>query len=186
MERPCWTLNHATDGIGPSYPQLEGFSVPLAPAHDAAFNDLPDGRLPDDLAFPKAVLAPRAKATDLLSTVWSGLFGLLVSDRLRAVLDRFRLQPHRYYPAPLEQRKRAIGGYWWLYLPAPDLPLTDELSPAEAEAIIASDPVVGNVDFLRVYYPSRYRNCYVSGSVRSGLEAAGVTGIRFGTAKLFR
>ncbi|HVL12955.1 MAG TPA: hypothetical protein VM529_10345, partial [Gemmata sp.] len=115
-----------------------------------------------------------------------GLFGLLVSDRLRGVLDRFRLPPHRYYPAPLEHRKRAVGGYWWLYLPAPDLPLTDEMPPAEAEAVIAADPALGTVDVLRLYAPARYRNCYVGGPVRAELEAAGVTGIRFGTAKLFR
>jgi hypothetical protein len=186
VERPCWTLNHATDGIGPAYPQLRGFAAPLAPAHDAALDDLPYGQLPDDMAFPTAILAPGATRTDLVSTNWSGLFGFLVSDRLRGLLDRFRLPLHRYYPAPLEHRKRAVSGYWWLYLPAPDLPLTDEMAPAEVEAVIAADPVLGAVDVLRVYAPARYGYCYIGGAVRAALEAAGVTGVRFGTAKLFR
>jgi hypothetical protein len=187
LERPCWTLNHATDGIGRAYPQLQGFPTPLAPAHDAALDDLPHGRrLPDDMTFPTAVLAPGAKCTDLISTNMSGLFGFLISERLRRLLDQFRLHLHQYFPAPLEQRKRSVGVYWWLYLPDPDLPLTDEMSPVEAEAVIAADPVLGAVDVLRVYAPPRYRNCYVGGPVRAALEAAGVTGVRFGTAKLFR
>lgn len=186
MERLCWTLNHATDGIGRAYPQLQGFAAPLAPPHDAALDELPHGRLPDDLTFPTAVLAPGAKRTDLVSTVWSGLFGFLVSDRLRGLLDQFRLPPHRYFPAPLEHRKRAVGGYWWLYLPAPDLPLTDQMVPAEAESVLAADPVFGAVDLLRLYTPARYSYCYLGEPVRAALEDAGVTGVRFGTAKLFR
>jgi hypothetical protein len=187
MEKPCWTLNHATDGIGRVYPQLKGFPRPLAPAHDADLDDLPHGRpLPDDLAFRTAVLAPDAICTDLISTTWSGLFGFLVSDRLRGLLGRFQLPPHQYFSAPLEQRKKAVGGYWWLYLPAPDLPLTDGMTPAEAEAVITADPVLGAADVLRVYSPPRYVNCYVGGPVRAAMEGAGVTGVRFGTAKLFR
>jgi hypothetical protein len=186
VERPCWTLNHATDGIGRVYPQLEGFAAEFAPGHAEALAELPRGRLPDDMAFPVAVLARGAKPTDLLSSVTTGNFGFLVSDRLRFALDGFRLPPHRFFAAPLEHRGRPIGAYWWLHLPQPDLPLGEDTPPGEAESVISADPVVGTADLLRVYSPSRYRNCFVSGAVRAALEAAGITGVRFGTAKVFR
>lgn len=186
MERPCWTLNHATDGIGRSFPQLQGFSVAFVPSHDAALDELPRGQLPDDMAFPLAILARGAKPTDLISSVRTGNFGFLISDRFRAVLDGFRLAPHTYYPAPLEHKGREVGVYWWLHFPGPDLPLTEDTLPGEAEAVITGDPVVGTAQVLRLYWPSRYRNCYLSAPVRAALESAGITGVRFGTAKVFR
>ncbi len=72
MEKPCWTWNHATDGIGSAQPQLRGFATPLASAHAAAHNDLPDGQLPDGRGFPTTVFAPGARCIDLVITTRSG------------------------------------------------------------------------------------------------------------------
>lgn len=185
MERPCWTLNDATDGIG-RYPQLEGFLAEFARGHSNALDELPRGNLPDDMAFPVALLAARAKRTDMISTVRTGNFGYLISQRFRDVLEAFQLPPHRLYPASLEHRRRAVDGYWWLHLPQPDLLLGEEMPPKAVEAVISADPVVGTVDMLRLYYPARYRYCFVSGPLRTALETAGVTGVRFGTAKVFQ
>ncbi len=188
MNRPCFTLNHATDGIGRRFPQQEGWAGEFSAETAAALNGrLPGASFPTSIILPPTVIFGSAKLTDLISTCWQGrVLGLLVSERVRTIVERFRLPPHHFYPAPIEHRRRAIGGYSWLHLPAQALPLDEETSPEVAEALIAADAVVGTTDLFRLSAPTRYCYCYVSGQLRDSLDAANVTGIRFGTAKIFR
>ena len=112
--------------------------------------------------------------------------GYLVSPRLRALLEQFTLPAHRFYPVPMTHRGKPVAGYSWLQLPGPRLPLTEGSSAAEAEAAITAVPELAGVDLLRLYRPSRFAYCFVSDPLRRAVEAAGITGVRFGTAKLFR
>jgi hypothetical protein len=136
--------------------------------------------------FRTIVITASARLTDLISSAPNRNAGLLVSERFRAVLAAFALPPHRYYPLPMKHRLKPVGGYWWLHLPQPSVRLEEETPLAEAEARIAVDPVVGAADLLRFYRPSRFGYCFVSGPLREAMETARLTGIRFGTAKLFR
>lgn len=70
-------------------------------------------RMPD-YGQPLQGLALRqaAKLTDLVD---AGLLrGQLVSERLRRLLEGFRLPRHRYFEATFTRQNHFIGGYWWL------------------------------------------------------------------------
>jgi hypothetical protein len=101
-------------------------------------------------------------------------------------LEQFALPPHRFYPVPAIHRGKPIPGYFWLQLPQPRLRLTEAMSPTQVEERIASVPALAALDLLRLYFPERYAYCFISNPLRSALEAAKITGVRFGTAKLFR
>jgi hypothetical protein len=150
-------------------------------------HQLPDNRLPDfEPNFRTVVLARTAKPTDLISSAPIRNTGLLVSGRFRKVLESFALPLHRFYPVPVAHRDSPIGDYWWLQLPQPGIPLDEGTPLDEVEARLAADPILGPVDLLRFYRPTRLAYCFVSGPLREAMESAGLTGIRFGTAKLFR
>lgn len=186
MRGPCWTLNYATEGIGRTYPQHQE----MGPGYDYdaadSVHQLPDDVLPDfEPNFNTVVIHGHAKLTDMLSSAPIKNTGYLVSPKLRELLGRFALPPHRYYPVPMTHRGKLVAGYCWLQLPEPRLPLTEGSSVAEAEAAITAAGQAG-VDLLRLYRPSRFSYCFVCDPLRRAMEAAGVTGVRFGTAKLFR
>src|SRR5262245_28863084 len=83
-------------------------------------------------------------------------------------------------------RRRPVAGYCWLQLPEPRLPLDEGSSVGAAEAAIGSARELAPLDLLRLYRPTRFAYCFVSDPLRRAVEPAGVTGVRFGTAKLFR
>jgi len=82
--------------------------------------------------------------------------------------------------------KNKVVGYCWLQLPEPRLSLTESSSVAEVEAAVVAVPELARLDLLRLYRPSRFAYCFVSDPLRRAIELAGITGIRFGTSKLFR
>jgi hypothetical protein len=187
MRRPCWTLNHATDGIGRAYPQHQV----MGPGYDFAAPDsvhrLPYDSLPEfEPNFNTVIVHGHARLTDLLSSAPVRNTGYLVSWRLRAVLERFALPPHRFYPVPATHRHKPVEGYFWLQLPEPRLPLTEGSTVEEAEAVVAAATELASLDLLRLYRPTRFAYCFVSDPLRRAMEGAKVTGVRFGTAKLFR
>lgn len=187
MQGPCWTLNNASDGIGRTYPQHQGmggvydFDAPNS-VHKLPYDALPDFE-PD---FGTVVIHGHAKLTDLLSSAAIINTGFLVGPRLRAVLEQFALPPHRFYPVPMTHRNKPVSGYCWLQLPEPRLPLNEGSSVAEAEAAITAVPELALLDLLRLYRPTRFAYCFISDPLRRAMESAGITGVRFGTAKLFR
>jgi hypothetical protein len=136
--------------------------------------------------FNTVLIHGQAKLTDLLSSAAIIDTGFLVSARLRGLLEQFTLPLHRFYPVPTTYRHKPVAGYFWLQLPEPHLALTEGSSVAEAEAAITGDPELAAVDLLRVYHPSRFAYCFVSDPLRRAIESAGITGVRFGTAKVFR
>lgn len=187
MRGPCWTLNNATEGIGRAYPQHQemgdgyDYGAPDS-VHKLRYDALPDF----EPNFSTVVIHGHSKLTDLLSSAPIMNSGYLVSARLRAVLEAFALPPHRFYPVPMTHRGKSVTGYCWLQLPEPPLPLTERSSVAEAEGAIVAVPELAALDLLRLYRPPRFAYCFVSDPLRRAMESAGVTGVRFGTAKLFR
>jgi hypothetical protein len=180
-------LNHATQGVGRTYPQHQE----MGPKYDYdapdSVHQLPYDGFPDfEPNFRTVVIEPSAKLTDLISSAPIRSTGLLVSERFNGVLESFTLPPHRFYPVPMTHKKKPVKGYWWLQLPQPKVDLEESTPLAEAEACIEADPVYGAADLLQFYRPNRFSYCFVSAPLRAAIEAARLTGIRFGTAKLFR
>jgi hypothetical protein len=150
-------------------------------------HQLPSDTLPDfEPNFTTVVIHGHAKLSDLISSAPIRNTGYLVSYRLRAVLELFTLPVHRFYPVPAAHRGQPVSGYFWLQLPRPPLALTEGTSPEKAEELIASAPELASVDLLRLYRPERFAYCYLSDPLRSALESAKISGVRFGRAKLFR
>lgn len=56
----------------------------------------------------------------------------------------------------------------------------------QAETVIGATPELASLDLLRLYRPTRLAYCFVSGLLRQAMGLAGITGVRFGTSKLFR
>jgi hypothetical protein len=155
-------------------------------AQDSVYH-LPYDALPDfEPNFTTVVIHGHARLTDLISSAPIRNTGYLVSDRLRAVLERFALPPHRFYPVPASYRGKPVAGYFWLQLPEPRLRLAEDTSPAVAEQMIASVPELASLDMLRFYRPPRFAYCFLSDPLRQAMEAAKIIGVRFGRAKLFR
>ncbi len=183
MRGPCWTLNHATDGIGRAYPQHQvmgrGYDYDAPDSvHQLPYDAIPEFQ-PD---FDAVVVHGHARRTDLLSSAPIKNTGYHVSPRLRAVLERFALPPHRFYPVSMTHRGRPVAGYCWLQLPGPRLPLSEGSSVTEVEAVIAAAGLTA-LDLFRLYRPARFAYCFVSDPLRRAMEAVGATGVRFGTSQ---
>lgn len=187
MRSPCWTMNHATEGIGRAYPQHQGMRVGYDFGAPASVSNLSPDALPNfEPDFDTVTIHGHARLTDLLSTATIPPTGYLVSARLRDVLEQYALPPHRFFPVPATHRGKPVAGYAWLHLPGPTLKLTDSSSIEEAESAIGSSPNLSELDLLRLFRPARFAYCYVSDPLRRAVETAKITGVRFGTAKLFR
>src|SRR5262245_18246154 len=187
MRGPCWTLNHATEGIGGGYPQHQEMGRGYDYRAPGSVHRLSHDALPDfEPNFRTVIIHGQAKLTDLVSSAPIANTGFLVSARMQAVLEKFVMPVHRFYPVPDTQRGKTVEGYAWLHLPQPRLPLSESTSTEEAEQIIASIPELASLDLLRLYTPARFAYCFVSDPLRSAMESAKLTGVRFGRSKLFR
>lgn len=61
------------------------------------------------------ILHNRARFTDLLSEAVTGGGGLLVSPKLKSILEQFNLIPHHFYPAKVKH-KDSFYPYFWIHL----------------------------------------------------------------------
>ena len=64
--------------------------------------------------------------------------------------------------------------------------ISETMSIAEAEHTIRSNSAIAELDVLPIYWPIRFSYFFISQRLRSAIEHAGLTGIRFGASKLFR
>lgn len=185
MRGPCWTLNNDVD-VGRVYPQHQEMSRGYDYDAPNSIRHLPLDAIPNfEPNFNTVIIHGHAKLTDFLSSIMKDT-GYLVSARLRSVLEQFALPLHRFYSVPLTYRSKTVEGYCWLHLPEPRLSLTEGSSVAEAEAAITGSPELAALDLLRLYRPSRFAYCFISDALRRAMESAKITGVRFGTAKIFR
>jgi len=186
MRRPCSTLNHATEGIGRTYPQHQQMNAGYDYQAPNSVHRLPEDALPDfEPNFHTVVIHGHARLTDLLSSAPIRNTGFLLSGRLRAVLERFALPSHRFYPVPMIHRRKAVEGYYWLQIPEPPLALSQDTKVEAVEEMITSDPDLASLDLLRLYRPARYAYCLLSHPLRLAMELAKITGVRYGTSRLF-
>ena len=187
MRGPCWTLNCATEGIGRTYPQHQTMGPGYAYDAPNSVHKLPFDSLPDfDPNFDTIIIHGHAKLTDLLSTAPIRHTGYLVSSRLRGLFEEFKLPLHRFYPVPATHRGKPVNDYFWLQLPGLRLPLTDDSTIEELEAAINTESKFASLDLLRIHEPTQFAYCFVSDPLRRAMDSAKITGVRFGTAKLFR
>ncbi len=187
MRGPCSTLNEATDGIGGTYPQHQEMSRGYDYDAPNSVHHLLDDALPDfEPDFDTVVVHGHARMTDLISSAPIMDTGYLVGPRLRAVLERHALPRHRFYSVPMTYRGKPVAGYSWLQLTGPRVFVAEDATPAAAEAALSAVPDLAAVDLLRLYQPQRFAYCYVSAPLRRAMEAARITGVRFGNSRLFR
>ncbi len=79
------------------------------------------GKIPEyDLKLDGFLLEKYAKVTDFISL--GGLLrGFVISDRVRKILEEYRLPKHKFYPITFHQPSKVdksiqvVEGYWWFY-----------------------------------------------------------------------
>lgn len=70
------------------------------------------GEIPEEIPFLELEFEKKAKTTDLLST-YSPYFGIIVSEKLKKLLQTFRLPPHKFYPVNVINKNEIIPYYWF-------------------------------------------------------------------------
>jgi hypothetical protein len=117
MDRPWWTLTDGANADAGAWPQCESLGPGYEYAGPRSARRMPDDSLPSyDPDFGTSELEPAANLTDFISSCIH-LAGFLVRGRVRGLLGGFGLPAHRYYPAPVRFRGRAVGDYWWRHRP---------------------------------------------------------------------
>lgn len=181
-----YTFDNHFDGVG-IVPQHQTMGTGYDyDAHDSVHN-LPFDGLPEfEPNFNTVLLDEHAAVTDLISSAPIRNCGWLVSGRLRAVLDSFRLPCHRYFSLPVVHHDRTIPDYWWLQLPQPPVVIPADSTASHAEDIIRASDSLRDVAMFRLYRPARFAYCFVRQDLRTAMENAAITGVRFATSRLFR
>ncbi|MDJ1486359.1 hypothetical protein QNI16_38120 [Cytophagaceae bacterium YF14B1] len=79
------------------------------------------GIIPDfDLSLHGLELDPPAKHTDFIG-IMGPFRGFVISTKVKELIAKFHLPPHRFYPVTFHQKNRKtkqvqeVIGYWWLY-----------------------------------------------------------------------
>ncbi|WP_339682415.1 hypothetical protein [Gimesia maris] len=150
--------------------------------HQLPFDGLPDFA-PN---FNTVLLEDRAIVTDLISSAPIRNCGWLISGKFKSILETFTLPPHRFYPVPVVHRSTEIPDYWWLQLPQPPVSIPPEATCAEAEDQILDCEALHDVALFSLYRPPRFTGCYMRKELKAAIEAAGITGYRLSTPRLFR
>ena len=184
---PWSTLHHSVEGVGTSFPAHQT----MAPGYDYAAPDsirrIPPDDFPDfEPNFAYAILEDRAIPADLVSSAPFSGVGFLISDRFYELLGRFDLPPHRLFRCPVLHRDLELSNYGYLHVPHPPIEIDASASAAHAEQQVLADPALSSVDLLNLRRPSRFAYTFVTAPLRAAIEQAGLTGIRFGTSRLFR
>lgn len=148
---------------------------------------IPRDNLADfDPDFHYVQFESKAKRNDLIASAPIPHVGWIISDRFRDLLLQFALPPHRLYQLPVVQRGKSVDGYSYLHLPQVSTDLTETTTIQDAERQLESRDGILALDVIPIYTPIRFGYFFVSHSLRQAIESANLTGIRFGTSKLFR
>jgi hypothetical protein len=110
----------------------------------------------------------------------------LISRKLRTIFDQFNLGEHCLLEAPLKHRNKDLADFWFLFVAPVSLPVSNTASSEEVEELIQETQSLASVEIMNIDQPPRYAYCYIGDPLRHAIEEAKVTGIRFGTAKIFR
>ena len=187
MNIPWFTLNDDPQDAGCVYPPHQMMRVGYNYQADCSVHRIPCDRLANfDPDFDTVTFEPTAKLHDLMASAPIPNYGWLISHRFMALLSSHGLPTHRIYRLPVVQCGRRIDGYVWLHLPQSMNNISETMSIAEAEHTIRSNSAIAELDVLPIYWPIRFSYFFISQRLRSAIEHAGLTGIRFGASKLFR
>ena len=117
MAQEYYILKPAVDTpeTGNAYPAAESyddydFKGPHS-VHKLNFREFPD--FAPDIRFK---LAKGAKLTDMLSQAAISAHGFLISPRLKEAFEQFKIVPHQYYPATIEDHQGNLHQYFWMHL----------------------------------------------------------------------
>ena len=127
-----------------------------------------------------------ATRLDLIASAPIPHVGWIISDRFRDLILQFTLPPHRLYQLPVVQRGKSVDGYSYLHLPQVSTDLTETTTIQDAEKLLESRDEILALDVIPIYTPIRFGYFFVSHTLRQAIESVNLTGIRFGTSKLFR
>jgi hypothetical protein len=100
--------NRTDEEVGSVYPQVN--CITQEQAHNLYANEFPS--YDPELIFE---LNKNAKLTDVLSQAAISAQGLLVSDRMKSVLENHAIMKHRYYPVTIKMKNENFT-YYWLHL----------------------------------------------------------------------
>lgn len=101
--------------IGTEYPQIQTMGGTVDKnAPDSLYNVYSD-------AFPNFIpnlnyfiLHKNAKLTDVLSTAMIS-YGFVLNDKVKKILEQFKLPPHKFYPAIVEHKGTFYENYHWFF-----------------------------------------------------------------------
>lgn len=108
-----YTVKLSTDAkmIG-CFPQVD--CLTQFHAHQFKYDRFPD--FDPQLSFE---LEKKAKLTDVLSQASVSANGLLVNEKTKAILEKYTMSEHRFFPASVMDKKGKIHSeYYWLHLVA--------------------------------------------------------------------
>src|SRR5687767_9620224 len=95
--------------IGETYPQAQEAKMDVsvdAPNHLWKVS----GKLPEDVYIPTPILAPKAKPTDLISTVVLSRV-IVISDKLKSIFQKFARAGVQYFPIQVINQGKPVP-YW--------------------------------------------------------------------------
>ncbi len=88
---------------------------------DQGISDYILGKIPDyEIRLNGCILEKHAKLTDFISFAGSRK-DFIISDRVRKILEEYRLPKHKFYPVTFHQTSKVdksiqvVEGYWWFY-----------------------------------------------------------------------
>lgn len=104
-----------TSETGNAYPAADSYDdydyeAPNS-VHKLNFREFPD--FEPDIRFK---LAKGAKLTDMLSQAAISAHGFLINEKLKDAFERFKIVPHKYYPATVEDHDGNFHQYFWMHL----------------------------------------------------------------------
>lgn len=109
MKKSYYTIDIEIDRkiMGNCYPQIETIK-PIDIAESLSSWYFPENNILFEITLHKNALM-----TDILSNFQTNSSGLIVSKRLKDILDNFKLMEHKYYPVSIKDRNEI---YYWLHL----------------------------------------------------------------------
>ncbi len=181
-ERAKFPWSRLDDDGTASHQMCKGYNYDSA----NSIRRIPYDRLADfEPDFRFVEFDPLAELVDLTDTLACPP-GLIISYRFLEILRNHSLPPHTVYPLPVRLRKREVQGYFFIHLPRINGKMLDDLTIPQAEKLLRDREDIINLDLISIGSSSRFSYCFVSQTLRESIESAKITGIRFGTSRLFR
>ncbi len=106
------SLSDGSVDTGNIFPQCQGMSEGYNYLASNSYRNLKHHTFPEFIPNLSAFqLHKKAKLTDFVSTV-NPYFGFLLNERTKQLLDRFKLPPHKFYDADIQQNNKIHNAYF--------------------------------------------------------------------------